>query len=288
MRVHADPHLRADDERKPPPAKAQARPKEDRPKQPRPKAPPAEKVQYVDADEGDFEDAGAVHDHDDADASEVSADGSREDDMVEVQHFDRPVMDRAAQHGKAAASPAKGGPAWRKPTAAQGNGMRCGLSGRVLGGLGRSVGSGHGDSPERLYRALRPTRTLFVYLSACSDCTAWVFAHPAACFAACVSVVGDVFTLQGNLKLHSMHNSNAHALHKRCRDGECGVVCDGERWQQRKRRKALRTRRELSGCAAPPFATESKVACVCMVLRRSERCPRACPRRSSTVNPASI
>lgn len=140
--LQPDPRQLADDEPKPA-VKVQSRPKEDRPKQSRPAGPPAKKIQYIDADEGDFEDAGAVHDHGDADASEGSADGSREDDMVEVQHFDRPVMDMAAQQGKAVARQASGGPAWTKPVA-QGNGMRCGRLGCVLAGLlagsGQSVG----------------------------------------------------------------------------------------------------------------------------------------------------
>jgi hypothetical protein len=70
-----------------------------------------------------------MHDHDDADASEVSNDGSRpEDDVVDVQHFDKPVMEQAAQRSKAdsqrCSSTSTGANLKRKPSG-QVQGMCC-------------------------------------------------------------------------------------------------------------------------------------------------------------------
>jgi hypothetical protein len=53
-------------------------------------------------DDDEFQDAGAAVDGSDADASQMSEGWSREDDHhVEVQHFDREVMEHAAQSGSA-------------------------------------------------------------------------------------------------------------------------------------------------------------------------------------------
>jgi hypothetical protein len=92
---------------------------------------PTQKLELIDAEyeEDAFQDAGAMHDHEDADASEVSNDGSRpEDDVVDVQHFDRPVMELAAQRSKALylkSSSKSSGPGVQKKPAGTVEGMCC-------------------------------------------------------------------------------------------------------------------------------------------------------------------
>ena len=60
------------------------------------------------AEDDEFVDAGAVAGGSDADASVMSADASDGDHHVEVQHFDKPVMDRASVAKVAAALPKRG------------------------------------------------------------------------------------------------------------------------------------------------------------------------------------
>jgi hypothetical protein len=92
---------------------------------------PTQKLELIDAEyeEDAFQDAGAMHDNDDADASEVSNDGSRPgDDVVDVQHFDRPVMEQAAQNSKALSrrsSSKSSGPGMKKKPAGKVEGMCC-------------------------------------------------------------------------------------------------------------------------------------------------------------------
>jgi hypothetical protein len=73
---------------------------------------PVKHVEQVVEAEEEFQDAGAMENASDADASEVSNDGTHEADHdVEVQHFDVPVMERAAQRGVQAPLPKRTGPA---------------------------------------------------------------------------------------------------------------------------------------------------------------------------------